>query len=187
MLQQRRNNRKWLWWGGGVLVVTLAVAIGVIVWQNNEGGIKDNESGVSDNMVEEEKQKMADKDNGQSDDEKFAEEEVEKKKVTQYEGGDPNVAEELTGAVTYAGVTDGVLMVRVSIDQYLSEGVCELTLVQGGASIYSDTASIVGDVSTATCEGFDVPVGGLGGGNVEININLNADGKSGVIRGEASI
>ena len=78
-------------------------------------------------------------------------------------------------------------MIRVNIDQYVGSGSCELTLVRGGATIYNSIASIIGGASTATCEGFDVPVAGLGGGTVEININLSADGRSGTIRGEVGI
>ena len=45
----------------------------------------------------------------------------------------------------------------------------------------------MGDVSTAMCEGFDEPVEGLGEGNIEIIIKLNADERSGLIRGEVDI
>ena len=187
---KRKNNRKWLWIGGGVaLLVIVAVVIGVVVAQNN-GAKNDNSSAGDENSEVKQLDSKTESDSKKDDsgDEKdFAEAEVEKKKVTQYEGEDPNKSEELTGVVTYTGVTDGVLMVRMSIDQYLTEGTCELILTRNGAIIYSDKADIVGDVSTAMCKGFDVPVADLGGGSVEVTINLSAGGRVGTIRGEADI
>lgn len=163
----------------------LVVVIGVVIWQANNNGDKASEAPESE-MVEGEKQEGPENVpvvEGASSDEEVA----EKQKVVQYEGGNPNTAETLSGVVTYAGVNDGVLMIRTSIDQYLTEGTCDLTLTRGGANIYSDRVDIVGDVSTASCAGFDVPVAGLGGGDIGININLSAGERQGTIRGEASI
>ncbi|MBR3248584.1 hypothetical protein IKF89_00960 [Candidatus Saccharibacteria bacterium] len=181
MAQGRKRNRKWLWISLGVILVGAAVIIGVVIWQNNNGGGKNDEAV----MPEAEKQETAQTE--ATIDAEVVNAQGEKQKVVQYEGEDPNTLEELTGVVTYAGVNGENLMVRVSIDQYLTEGSCELTLTRGGATIYNSIADIVGDVATATCKGFDIPVAELGGGEVQININLKADGKSGEIRGEASI
>ncbi len=111
----------------------------------------------------------------------------EKQEVILYDGEDPNEAEELSGVVTYAGVSGSNLMIRVNIDQYLSEGNCQLILMRSGASVYNDSARIIDSAATATCEGFNVPVSELGGGSYEIVINLTADGKTGIIKGEVSI
>ena len=112
---------------------------------------------------------------------------VEKQKVEQYEGDDPNEAEVLSGVVTYAGVNGSNLMVRVNIDQYLDSGECELSIMRNGAALYSDVASVVGNVSTATCEGFDVPVSELGNGTIDIIINVQSGDKVGTISGEANL
>ena len=112
---------------------------------------------------------------------------VEKEKVVQYEGGDPNEAAELTGVVTYTGVVGNKLTVRVNIDQYLVEGKCNLVLVQDGAETYGAAADIVASVSTSTCDGFDVPLDTLGTGEYEVVINLVSGSKTGVIRGGARI
>ena len=185
MAQRRKNRNKWIWWGVGLAVVAIIVIIIVVlVMQNNSSEEKKNEVQKDESSVVERQDVV---EGEQVTEENSDQEQAERQKVKQYEGEDPNEAEELSGAVTYAGVVDGNLMIRVSIDQYLTNGTCDLTLSRGGAIIYSDTANIVGDVSTATCEGFDVPVGGLGGGSTEINIKLNADGKSGIIRGEVDI
>ena len=113
--------------------------------------------------------------------------EDEGKKVVQYEGEDPNKSESLSGVVTYAGVNGDKLMIRVNIDQFLDDGECVLSLIQNEATIYSDTASVVGGAATATCEGFDVPVGQIGSGDVEIKIIVSASEKTGTISGRAEL
>ena len=186
MAQKRRNYKKWMWWGGGVAVILVLVVIGVVIGRINDGEKKASEVTESE-IVEKEKQEAPETEQATSDASESDEKMAEKQKVVQYEGDDPNMAETLSGAVTYAGVNGGTLMIRTTIDQYLTRGVCELTLTRGGAIIYSDRVDIVGDVSTASCSGFDIPAAGLGEGNLEININLSADGRQGVIRGGASI
>lgn len=184
MVQRRKRNRKWLWWGIGVVLAAVLVVVGITMGQGNSNSLEgDGQTGSSESEEEE----VTGEGVATNESEDLDVEAAEKKKVVQYEGNDPNKAEELTGVVTYAGVNDNNLIVRVSIDQYLTDGTCELTLEQSGAIIYSSIANIVGDVAAATCEGFDVPVGELGGGEIKININLRADGRAGTIRGEASI
>jgi len=187
MVKKRTRNKKWLWIGMGIIAVAILIGVGVAIGLNNNNTsyTKANITNNNDGISEEQKQEL--KNSEQNGDESFAEEEVEKKKVVQYEGDDPNKSDELAGVITYAGVNNGVLMIRVSIDQYLTSGTCNLTLNRNGTTIYNSDANILGDVSTATCEGFDIPVAELGSGDVDININLSADGKSGAIRGEVGI
>ena len=183
-MAKRKNYKKWIWWGEGVVLV-IVVIVGIVIGINSQSKKQDNEN------REEEAEKVEQKDEveqGEKTEEEQKDEETARQQTpVQYEGNDPNTAEELSGIITYAGVNEATLVVRTSIDQYLTGGTCELTLVQGGTIIYSESASIVGDVSTATCQGFDIATAGLGGGNIEITINLNADGKRGTIRGEANI
>ena len=89
--------------------------------------------------------------------------------------------------MTYAGVSGDVLMIRVNRDQYLAEGNCELNLIRNGTVIYSDTTGIVTAATTATCEGFNVPISSLSNGNYQIVINLSSDNKTGTISGEVNI
>ena len=163
---------------------------GVLVWRkNNTSDKKAEETTVVEKT---EKNEIAEPEK-ESEPAETTSTGVEKEKVVQYEGEDPNTEAGLSGVVTYAGVSGEKLMVRVSIDQYLTSGTCELSLKKDGAVIYSDTAGIVGSASTSTCEGFDILTsslganGATGAGKIEININISAGGRSGVISGEAEI
>ena len=180
MSKRRKRSKKWISW---LIILVLLIAAGVVcylVWDSYFRDKPEPEASETSGIVESEEQKN-------NVDGEFTGEGPEKKKVEQYDGDDPNLATDLSGVVTYAGVNNGVLMIRVNIDQYLDSGKCELTLTRGGATIHNSIASIIGSASTSTCEGFDVAVGELGGGNVEINIKLEANGRTGSIRGEANI
>lgn len=156
-----------------------------LVWDNYFNDKKEDKQ-EEQTAEQVEKKESVEKAENADDGKDEAEKAVEQKKVAQYDGDDPNAAEELSGVVTYAGVNNGVLMVRVNIDQYLDSGKCELSLVQGGGVAYSSTAEVVGGASTASCAGFDVPVTGLGGG-YEVLIKVESGAKKGTIKGEASV
>ncbi len=189
--QKRKNNRKWLWWGAGILILVIVVGGGVLIWQKNQADDKKNENTI---VVEKEEKKNIDNETEKTTEPaETVSTGVEKEKVVQYEGEDPNTEAELSGVVTYVGVSGEKLMIRISIDQYLTGGQCELNLIKDGAVIYDDTVNIASSASTSTCEGFDVLTSGLGAngatgaGKIEIKIKINADGRSGVIGGEVEI
>ena len=188
MAQKRKRSKKWISW---VILVVLLVAAGVVVYLVWDNYFNDKKEDKQEERVAgqvDKKENMDKNENASEEKEKDeAEKAVEAKKVEQYEGDNPNAAGELSGAVTYAGVSGGVLMIRVNIDQYLDGGECGLTLSRGGGTIYSSITDIVGGPSTASCAGFDVPLSELGGGVVEININVKSGERSGVIHGEANI
>lgn len=179
MAKKHKKQKKWIF---RLIVLVLFVTAAVVVYLVWDAYFKD---------------KKSNEDSGQSNEQTEIVEEVsepvktgeivEKPKVVQYDGEDPNALEELSGVVTYAGVAGENLMVRVNIDQYLEEGECELVLMRNGTTVYNSTARIIGNVATATCEGFDVPISYLGSGAMEVMVNLNSDGKSGVIQGRADI
>ena len=183
MTQKRRNNKKIIWLGLGLILI-IAIVVGIVVSiNNNSGNGKTNDSETA--KVEEPENNKEGEANQESTEKTVIGN--NEQKPTQYEGENPNAAEELSGVVTYSGVNDEKLMIRVNIDQYLTEGTCDLTLRRNGNIIYSDTANIVGGASTATCQGFDIAASDLGERDLEIIINLSANDKSGVIRGEANI
>lgn len=188
--QKRKNNKKWLWWGAGILILAVVIGGGVLIWRKNDADDKKTEETA---VVEKSEKTDPTEIEPETEPVETMSTGVEKEKVVQYEGEDPNTETGLSGVVTYAGVSGEKLMVRVSIDQYLTSGTCELSLKKDGVVIYSDTAGIVGSASTSTCEGFDILTsslganGATGAGKIEININISADGRSGAISGEVEI
>ena len=184
-MTERRRSKKWLYLVFMILLLILAGVVVFLVWDSyfkEPSETSDNE--MSNNVAqvsEAKKQDVVSK----AESEKM--ETVEKEKVVQYEGGDPNEMEKLTGVMTYAAVNDGVLMVRVNIDQYLASGTCELAILTGGTNIYSATANIIDSAATATCEGFNVPVSETWSGALQIVVYLSADGKTGEIAGEVQL
>ena len=189
MAKRRKRSKKWIYWLFTLILLVAAGVVCYLVWdayfrdKSNQAGSQES-SEVVENKDEKEDKTSENKEEAEGE---LKSESVEKKKVEQYDGSDPNEANDLSGVVTYAGVNNGKLMIRVNIDQYLTDGKCELTLTRGGATIYNSITNIVGSATTATCEGFDVPVSELGGGNVGINIKLKTDGRTGSIQGEANI
>ena len=184
MAQRRKRSKRWIYWLIILILLVAAVIVCYKVWDAYFRDKTEEQDLPDSSEVEEEKKEEREITEAEAE---LKSEAVEKKKVEQYEGNDPNEAEELSGAITYAGVSGSNLMIRMNIDQYLSEGKCELTLSRSGATIYNSIASIIGGPSTSSCEGFDVPVSELGGGKIEITIKLEANGRNGTIRGEANI
>ena len=179
MVKKQKKNKKWSYWLLMLVLFVVAAIVVFLVWnayfKNKDEG---QNSSVAVEIAEIEEQ------------EKPQEQEVEvldKPKVVQYDGEDPNSAEELSGAITYAGFNDGRLMVRVNIDQYVDGGECRLDLKRGGVLIHEEVTGILGNASTASCDGFDVPVDIIGEGEVDIEIHLDSNGKTGIIKGETDV
>ena len=167
MARRRRRSKKWLFRLGFLILVVAALVVVYLVWVNYFKDEQKIDEGEEEVVMVEEKQPEEVIDERQA-------EVVEKPETVQYEGEDPNVAEELSGVVTYAGVTGEKLMIRVNINQYLSSGTCELRLLlEDDVVVYS--------------EGFDVPVAGWGAGKYAIIINMTAGEKTGVINGEVKL
>ncbi len=170
-------------------VVLAAVGAGVAVAIVNNSASEEEEIEAWETEQEAKDEEVDETEETAAEEEKVAEIEAQgqKQKVAQYDGGDPNESADLTGVVTYVGVNGGNLMIRTSIDQFLNEGQCELNIYQGGSVVYSEVANIIGNVSTATCEGFDIATQKLPNGKLSIKINLSSGGKTGIIEGEANI
>ena len=79
------------------------------------------------------------------------------------------------------------ITIRVNIDQYLSEGNCTLSLISDETVVYNENVKIINSASTATCEGFDIPVSNMDEGNYNIVIKLSSGDKIGSIKGEIRI
>ncbi|MDO4746776.1 MAG: hypothetical protein Q4A70_00305 [Candidatus Saccharibacteria bacterium] len=179
MAKKQKRNKKWISWLIILILFIAAAVVAYLVWDNYFRDKDDNRQReeTPTSVVENKPVETTE-----------TTEITEKPKVVQYDGDDPNTAEQLSGAITHAEVSGESLMIRVNIDQYLEEGECELKLLDSsGTIIYSDLTVIMGNVATSTCEGFDVPVSEIGSGITEIRVGLSAGEKSGEIRGEVDI
>ena len=190
MANKRKRSKKWIYWVVVLVLVVVAGVVAYLVWNNYFANKSDNTTEPETTSKEETPEKTSDTkkpDTDNTDTEDYTEPEQEKEKVLTYEGGDPNKAEELTGALTFASVEGDYLLLRVNIDQYLNSGTCQLSLSQNGGIVYSESANITSAASTATCEGFNVPLSALGTGDFEVVVHLDSAGKSGFIRGGVTI
>lgn len=179
----RRRNRKLLYF----VIIVILVVVGVVTFlickniaqkNENEGG--GTEVTQEDNKKEETKNPS---DNKIEDDD----ENIPEKQVPKYDGGDPNKAEDLSGVITYAEVIGDKFMVGVNIDQFLASGSCNLSLIQGGNTVYNANAEIMADVATSYCDGFMVPVGEIGSGEYEVVVEISSGDKTGTIRGKGNV
>ncbi|MBR5046544.1 hypothetical protein IKX73_02885 [Candidatus Saccharibacteria bacterium] len=184
-MSKRRRNKRNFYWLVFLILLLIAGVIGYKVW---EGYFKtDGSSPEEMSSVKEKEEKKNDDEAVNTGTDDNVEEEPLEKKVEQYDGNNPNANNELTGVITFAGVSGDYLIVRVNIDQFLMDGSCELKLIREGSNIYSDTVEIIDSASTATCKGFNVPINNLGKGKININILLTAEGKTGIIKGEVTL
>lgn len=163
-----------------VLVILVAVFVTMAIQARNK---EDNEGGDTGNYtsVEQKDEEGGKKENGEEPKEEL--EDVIERKTVQYDGGSPNELDNLTGAINYAGINGDKLLIRVSIDQYLEEGNCELVLMQVGEVIYHSAAEIMGDATASTCKGFDVPVTALSNGEIQFTVYFNSGDKAGEVSG----
>ncbi len=183
--KRRRRSKKWV---SRVLFLLLIVAAGVICYFVWDGYFRDKSNDTPKSGETTLTEQKNDKKEENKPEEKKKEPEVkEKEPVVQYDGGDPNTANDITGVITYAGVTGSNLVIRVNIDQFLNGGTCTLSIKQGGSTVYNSSAAVAESASTSTCQGFNVPVSGLPKGQVEIVINVSSNGKSGNISGGVTL
>lgn len=181
-MPRRKRSKKWLWVVVFLVLIGAAVAVGYLVW---DAYLREKPTPASEGA------ETAKTEPGKTIEDQSATEKTKDKDAVADKKEEDYIEERnysgLTGTVNYAGVNNGKLMIRTSIDQYVSDGTCELVLSRGGSTIYAEMAKIVADVATATCEGFDVATTGLGNGEAGIVINLVAGDLKGKIEGKVEL
>lgn len=178
---KRRRKFGWVRWL--VLVVILvAIIVGVVILIKNNTSNRTDDNGQRTVDINDSETKKEEK-----TEEKTEETPEREEKVPQYEGDSPNKSETLTGLMSYADVINDELVIRISIDQFLQSGNCNLVISRNGVTYYTQSVGIIESVTTSTCDGFKVPVGELPKGDLQVGINLESDGKSGRIEGRVRI
>ena len=106
----------------------------------------------------------------------------------QYENTDTNPTTKLTGFITYSGKNDNNLTIRITINQLLKEtGTCTLTLTSTNGQKIERTATTIDNPSSATCQGFDIPLSEIPVGDYQINIDIKTAHQNGNIKGSITI
>ncbi|MBQ7040577.1 hypothetical protein IJN73_00725 [Candidatus Saccharibacteria bacterium] len=187
---RRKNRRPLIFAIALVLIAGIVVFIFVLNNKNNNTGSSSDTSSTSETKEDEEDSKPAEKTEEKkvesiTEPDSTPEETVQNKAPVQQEGTDPNTLNELTGVINYASVNDDTLMIRVSIDQYLSSGTCFLELTSANDS-FSLSDNIMPSASTSSC-GYDIATSLLVSGRYEIKITINSENKTGIIKGEVDV
>lgn len=184
-MSKRKRNFRWVKWLIFLVLIVGAVAIVILVKNNFDNKTDSNDKQQTTNVEKPEEKKPEEKtDNNSSSSEETPKQE---EKAPQYDGESPNKSETLTGLITYADVVNGELVIRVNIDQFLQSGNCNLNMTRNGVTYYSQSVGITESVTTSTCDGFKIPASELPSGNLQVEINLESEGKSGKIEGRVKI
>lgn len=186
-MQKKNKHKKIIQISLIILVLTAAYLL--ITWQLRVFPFKD--TNLHSNVNSEPKTQSYNQEtieNVPSTDHNNSNTEAEKDLPTQYEGENPNISETLTGSINYKSVIDNKLVVRVTINQLLSSGSCTLRLARSSdQKIVTKQAAIIPNPSSATCEGFDVPVSELGSGQWSIEINITSSDRTGTLKEEVTL
>lgn len=84
---------------------------------------------------------------------------------------------DLNAVINYKKVTDGALSLRVTIDQRLNNGSCELIAIrQSDQKRVRKVADIIPNPSSSSCKGFDVPASELGAGTWSLKVVITSGG-----------
>ena len=183
-MPKRKRNFRWVKWLVFLVLIFGAVTVAILVKNNFDNKTDNNKQ--SDNTSKTEEKKSEEKSENNSD-EKTEESQKTEEKAPQYEGESPNKSETLTGLITYADVVNDELVIRVNIDQFLQSGNCNLTMSRNGVTYYTQTVGIQESVTTSTCDGYKIPVSELTKGDLQVEISLDSDGKTGKITGRVRI
>lgn len=172
------------WFLGLIVILIIAAVVTLIIILVKPKSAPTSTDAEQNNTTQEVSQPTPDKVNdGQhiNDDQPYSDPD----QITpQYEGENPNRASELSGSVTYTDYNDGVLSIGTMIDQYLSEGTCELKLTGSNGNNYAAKSDIIAAASTSAC--YDLSVNVVPDA-YQIEIILMDGDKEGIITSEVKL
>lgn len=111
----------------------------------------------------------------------------DQKVIVQYEGENPNELDHLTGLITYTEVKDGKLLAMVSIDQYLSEGICTANLKNDSGIAATAKQPVEADASTSHCGPIAVSLSGVSGGKYQLEVVISSGDRTGTLTSNVEI
>lgn len=114
--------------------------------------------------------------------------EEEKENLPAYEGGDVSQNNDITGVINYKSVAGSNLVLRTTINQTISSGTCSLALTnQNTSASITRTANIAANPSSASCEGFNIPLSELSSGTWNIEVTVTSGNKTGILKDSVTI
>lgn len=108
----------------------------------------------------------------------------------QYEGDNTNKSDSLTGVINYTSVSSDQLQVGTTINQFLENGTCKMTLTGPAKQVKTVTSDIAANPSSSSCGNLSIPLADLGNdrsGKWTINITLQSGDRTGQISGEVNL
>ncbi len=172
------------------ILVGALIAAGVVVFLNRDRiFVNSGSSETTNNDQKDTANSSAHKSesNGESTKNETAPRETEKASVSQYEGGDPNELEAITGNINYAGISGENFIIRATLDQALgNSGTCSFTLTSTTGIVVTDTSSTNAGPTTSFCS-YSIPAASITSGYWTISVKVTGGNKEGIITGEVSI
>lgn len=110
--------------------------------------------------------------------------EASNKTPSQYEGDNPNNYSNLTGIVTFTGVSEGQFVVSVALDQFIT-GSCHFTIEGPAGSVINTDIDIFAGPSSSFCS-YNGPVP-ADHGIYKITVTPTSADKTGTITGEVEL
>ena len=106
------------------------------------------------------------------------------KTPAQYEGENPNNYDNLTGIITFAGISEGQFVISVALDQYTT-GNCKFEATSPSGSVISADVNIAVGPSSSFCS-YSGPVPSEHG-KYNITVTPSNANKTGLITGEVEL
>lgn len=186
-----------------IILVALGIAGAVFYFNSDMVKVKTNQPEQQDEKSDSDK---SDKSSDQDEDSDNAEQKTEttnndNDSVEEGKTGNQdapaqeavNSSPTLTGVINYKSVVNNTLQIRTTINQYLSEGTCALTLNGPNGQVYSTNVNIIANPSSSTCAGFDIPLDLIQTdqdkrrGEWTINIHLTSGTRAGDLQDKISL
>lgn len=92
----------------------------------------------------------------------------------------------ISASISHKSIVSDVLILRITIDQFLSSGQCHLIMYNNQKTI-ERVVNIAQNPSSSSCMGFDIPINEIGNGNWSITINISSNDKKGSVADNITI
>lgn len=110
----------------------------------------------------------------------------------QHEGENPQTSESLTGVINIFTKTEDSIVIRTTVNQYISDADarCDLVLTNNSnGATYNYWSDVVTAPQTSACYGWDIPLSDLGGnptGSWTAKVTMTGGGRTGTFTSETN-